>query len=278
MNNQNPNVGLMYFSPTGTTKRVCEEIAQSISTTSPVRIDLTKFKTLELTGADKVDLWIVGVPVYASRMPSLARERISTVLYSLPKKTSAVAIVVYGNVDLGIALKQLIDLLSVNGLNVIGAGEFIGQHYFKQFHGIEAEGTIARPNDTDLAVARELGVALIKKGLDSPCISSMNEVQSARVSLKFKFTSEERVLGLLGSSSVDLSKCIKCQACVKACPVSCIDAKTLMSDASTKICLGCGNCMRVCPKKARSQSIKMKWMVKRMAKPNNPPKKSTYYA
>ena len=26
MNNQNPTVGLMYFSPTGTTRRVCEEM------------------------------------------------------------------------------------------------------------------------------------------------------------------------------------------------------------------------------------------------------------
>jgi flavodoxin len=69
MNIQNPTVGLMYFSPTGTTKRVCKEIAQSISTTSPIRIDLTKPQTPELQGAYKVDLWIVGVPVYASRMP-----------------------------------------------------------------------------------------------------------------------------------------------------------------------------------------------------------------
>jgi hypothetical protein len=35
--------------------------------------------------------------------------------------------------------------------------------------------------------------------------------------------------------------------------------------------------MRVCPNNARSQTIRMKWLVKRMAKPKNPPGKSIYY-
>ena len=32
--------------------------------------------------------------------------------------------------DVGAGLKQLVDLLSGKGLNVIGAGEFISEHYF----------------------------------------------------------------------------------------------------------------------------------------------------
>ncbi len=270
-------VGLMYFSPTGTTKKVCEEIAKTISKASPIRVDLTKPATQELQGLDKADVWVVGIPVYASRMPSLAQERISLTLKSIPKKKPIIVIAVYGNVDAGVALKQLVDLLYEKGLNVIGAGEFIGQHWFKKFHGIPPQGTLDRPNEADLAVARELGLAILAKGLSSQGISSMKQIQSAKISYKFKFTGEERVLGLLGPSTVDPNKCIKCQACVRACPVGCINARTLTSNGSASRCLGCGNCMRVCPNKARSQSIKMKWLVKRMAKPKNPVGKSNYF-
>ncbi len=276
MSNQNPTVGLMYFSPTGTTRRVCEEIANSISEAAPIRVDLTKPKIPEIQNLDNVDFWVVGVPVYASRMPSLARERINLALTSIPKQTSAIAVTVYGNVDAGIALRELIDLLFEKGLSVTGAGEFIGQHYFKQFHGLNADGTLGRPNKEDLEVARELGISVLKKRFDCRGTLSLAAKQPAEISLKLKLVNEKRVLGLLRPSTVDPTKCTRCQACVKACPVGCIDAQTLMSNVSKTNCLGCGNCMRVCPNKARSQGIKMKWLVRRMAKPKNPQAKPTY--
>jgi Pyruvate/2-oxoacid:ferredoxin oxidoreductase delta subunit/flavodoxin len=278
MENQNPSVGLMFFSPTGTTRKVCEEVAAAISTNSSIKIDLTRPQNSEPKTLDGVDIWVVGVPVYASRVPAVAYRRMSLVLDNVPKKTPAVAVAVYGNVDAGIALKQLVDLLSGKGLAVIGAGEFIGQHWFKTFHGMDPKGAVDRPDAEDLAVARELGAAVLEKGLDSEDISAVDAIQSARLALKFKFTGEKRVLGLLGASTVDPSKCTKCQACVKACPMDCIDPQTLMSDPSEKKCLGCGNCLRVCPNKARSQNIKMKWLVRRMAKPQNVQSRPVYYA
>ncbi len=277
MNNQNPTVGLMYFSPTGTTRKICEEIAKAISTISPIRMDLTKSIDQNTQNLGTVDIWVVGVPVYASRMPVLASERIALALDGVPKKTSAIAVSVYGNVDAGVALKQLVELLSQKGLNVIGAGEFIGQHWFKRFHGLDPKGTLGRPNEDDMVVARELGISVLKKGLDSSSISSIDAIISAKVPFRLRFTGEQRVLGLLGCSSADLRKCTKCQACVKACPMGAIDAQTLMSDSSEKRCLGCGNCMKFCLNNARSQRIKMKWLVKRMAKPKKPAGVSKYY-
>lgn len=273
----NPTVGLMYFSPTGTTRKVCEEIAAAISAKTPIRVDLTKPQVTQPQSQSSVDIWVVGVPVYASQMPSLARERISKTLEKVPAKTAAIAVALYGNVDMGAGLKQLVDLLSAKGLHVIGAGEFIGEHYFKNFHGLTSKGTAGRPNSEDLAVARELGSEVLKKGLEGSEVTAVAAIKPAKVPFILRFSGEKRVLGLLGPSMVDISKCTKCQACVKACPVGCIDAQTFVGNASEG-CLGCGNCMRVCPNNARSQSIKMKWLVHRMAKPKNPPAKSIYYA
>jgi Pyruvate/2-oxoacid:ferredoxin oxidoreductase delta subunit len=199
-------------------------------------------------------------------------------LDNVPKKTPAIAVSVYGNVDEGVALKQLVELLSRKELNVIGAGEFIGQHWFKKFHGLDPKGALGRPNEDDLTVARELGISVLKKGLNSSSINSIDPIISAKVPFRLRFTGEQRVSGLLGCSSVDLSKCTKCQACVKACPMGIIDAQALLSDSSEKRCLGCGNCMKVCPNNARSQSIKIKWLlVKKMAKPKLPAGVSAYY-
>jgi len=276
MNNQNITVGLMYFSPTGTTRKVCEAIASSMSTDAPIRLDLTKPQNGEPQNLGGIDVLVVGIPVYASRMPALARERISQALISIPAKTPAIAVALYGNVDVGAGLKQLVDLLSEKGLTVVGAGEFVGMHYFKKFHGVNPKGTQGRPNEEDLAVAKELGKAVLKRGLGSPAMSAMAEVQGTKVPLKFRFTSEQRVLGLLGQSTPDSGKCIKCGACVKACPVGCIDPETLMGKVGCG-CLGCGNCQRVCPNAARSQSICLKWMVKRMATPQSQGAESRFY-
>ncbi len=38
----------------------------------------------------------------------------------------------YGDVVLGIGLKELVNLMAKNGFDVVGAGAFIGEHYSKK--------------------------------------------------------------------------------------------------------------------------------------------------
>jgi hypothetical protein len=115
----NPTIGLIYFSPTGATKRICEEIAATVSSASPVHINLTKPSSPLEKRLDKADLWIIGAPVHESRLSRLARERLKVALNDPSKaKTPAVAVIVCGNMNVGIALKQLSEsLTSTSNLN-----------------------------------------------------------------------------------------------------------------------------------------------------------------
>lgn len=177
--------------------------------------------------------------VHGARLPLLASERLSSVFSDLPKrKTAAVAVSVYGDIILGTALKQLVNLMAKNGFNVVGAGAFIGEHSMRKYTGAEAGETEGRPDEADLAVAKEFGALVRQKGLNGSDISSIKDIQSAKVPFKFKFV---RTIGprarkrFLGPIEVDANKCSKCSACVKVCPVGCNPYLTISSFGSTEV-------------------------------------------
>ncbi len=81
-----PTVGLIYFSPTGSTKKVCDVIATAISTKPPIVLDITRPSISEKGNPGNVDLWVVGSPVYGGRLHLLVSERLSLVFGDLPKR------------------------------------------------------------------------------------------------------------------------------------------------------------------------------------------------
>ena len=69
-------VKLIYFSPTGTTRKILEYIAEGVGV--PIeRVDLTRpdFAAKKIDTFGK-ELTIIGVPVYVGRVPVLAIERL----------------------------------------------------------------------------------------------------------------------------------------------------------------------------------------------------------
>lgn len=270
-----PVVGIMYFSPSGSTQKVCEEIARSISPNPPVRVDLTKISSNGNKTGD-ADLWIVGAPVYSMRLPAIARERISDALDNNGKKAPAVAIAVYGNVGVGIALKQLVDLLSEKGYKVIGAGAFIGEHTLTKYHGGKTEFSIGRPNEKDLVAAREFGAALAGKGLSGTDIRSLAAIQSAKLSFMLSHSDEKGIKSFFGPLEVDRAKCNECKICARSCPTNCIDEQTITVTSMTN-CIYCGNCLKVCPTGAISQKMKNMWLLKLLGNQKEVYNQPVYY-
>ena len=273
-----PTVGIACFSPTGITKKVCEAIAAGISAQPPVLSDLVKVGESGKTNLDNADLLVIGSPVYVSRLPLLARERISSALTDLKKKP-LVAVSVYGDVALGIGLKQLVNLVAEKGFKVVGAGAFIGEHFFKRYRSAGwGEETKGRPDDADLQIAKEFGTAVRQKGLKGSDISSNQNIQSAKLSFMGRFSDENGLKRFLGPLQVDASKCSNCQACVEACPAGCLDGQTIQTlNSRPKNCNACTACMKACPNAAISQPLKMEWLLKKGAAPSKTRGTPIYY-
>ena len=114
----------VYFSATFTTRSVVNYVSRRLSD-QVTEYDITNDASTDevLLAADEV--LVVGIPVYAGRVPVMAVDRIRRFK---GKGSRAVAIAVYGNRHYDDALLELSDILSENGFQVISAGAFLAQH------------------------------------------------------------------------------------------------------------------------------------------------------
>ena len=116
------------FSPTNTTRKVLQAILQGLGPQSWSELDLTYPRPLRDTArnqGDAEELVLIGMPVYAGRIPALARERILSCVKGTGQK--AVLVVVYGNRAYDDALRELRDLALELGFVPVAAAAFVGE-------------------------------------------------------------------------------------------------------------------------------------------------------
>lgn len=117
-------VKLIYFSPTGTTQKVLESIAEGINVDDVEHIDLTLPEGAKQTIPSFSDeLVIIGAPVYGGRLPVDVINRFKQLKAN---KTLAILIVVYGNREFEDALLELKNLAIELGFTPVAGGAFIG--------------------------------------------------------------------------------------------------------------------------------------------------------
>lgn len=173
------------------------------------------------------DHLIVGVPVYAAKVPAFAQE-IFKDIDGNNKKTTAV--VVYGNNEFGKSLKGLVSQLQNQHFNVVAAGSFIGEHSYSG-DPIVAKN---RPDSDDITKAivfgKTLGDSLGRLNMDKvPSEFSLFSSMKTEMAIKPTFNS---------------SNCINCGSCSDVCPTGHVDS-------SSEICLGCLACVKTCTHKGR---------------------------
>lgn len=236
----------MYFSPTGTTRKVVTRLATQAATWLSVQqtreIDFTPKKVREeLLSFSMDDLLIIGVPVYAGRVPNVLKEFIGSIRGN---GAQAVAVVLFGNRSFDDGLVELRALLTSGGFRVIAAGAFVGEHAFSD---VLAKG---RPNQEDLALVDRFARAISEKilaGEDNTDFWVKGQMPLGNYYTPLNMDGE--AVNILKVKPKTTKDCTNCKHCVEICPM----ASILWEDPTqvTGICIKCGACIKGCPAQAK---------------------------
>lgn len=225
---------LIYFSPTGTTRKVSEAIAQGLGAGKIIHHDIT----LPGSKADLVltdGVAIIGIPVYAGRIPELCLQRLQEIAAT---QIPAVLVALYGNREFDDALVELRDLSVAKGFHVVAAGAFIGEHSFSTPTQPIAAG---RPDAEDLELAVQFGKQVAEKlvggNADPPNIAG-NVPYKDRPNFGGK------------APETDDEQCILCGKCATVCPSGVI-AVDLSATTNAENCIMCCACVKACEVQAR---------------------------
>lgn len=225
---------LIYFSATGTTRKVVEAVSEGLGTDgTATAVDITSRADMPEMEFGEKDIVIFGVPVYAGRVPAIAAGRL---VHFKGNNTPAIIVTVYGNREFDDALIELYDLVTAEGFNVISGGAFVACHSI--FPAVGA----GRPDKSDLAEAFELGrksTAILQAAGSRR--SMIPEIKGNRPYREPKRPPLHPKAG---------RKCTKCGVCAEICPVGAIDKANIKS-CNTDLCISCARCIHECPQKAR---------------------------
>ncbi len=240
-------VRLIYFSPTGTTRRVLQGIAQGLAATVGAPVDLTPpaAETQDIPALGD-GLALIGAPVYAGRIPPVAARRLRRVQ---GRDTPAVVVVVYGNRAYEDALLELRDLVVAQGFVPVAGAAFIGEHSYSTAAMPIAAG---RPDAADLALAAAFGqrvrerLAAVKALAELPPL----EVPGKRPYRQWRW-------GTPIPPASDAARCTLCGTCATVCPTGAI---TLAGRVQTNAaeCILCCACVKSCPSGA--MALENEWV------------------
>ncbi|MCP4024431.1 MAG: 4Fe-4S dicluster domain-containing protein [Desulfobacteraceae bacterium] len=244
----------IYFSPTGTTKSIVENIVNGIGDQDVRMIDITqrtdrKNDLPELNQA----LVILAVPVYYGRIP----EEVAPFIAELKvKNTPVIPVVVYGNREYDDALKELYDLSVAGGFSPIAAAAFIGEHSYSIAGRHIAHG---RPDPNDIQKARDFGKKIKDKiqglksldGLEPLMVpGNVPYIEPSNLNM-IKMARKMDTVSLTPQTDKDL--CVQCLQCVEACPNGAIDDQDI-SKIDKLQCMICFACVKICPEKAKQMT------------------------
>lgn len=227
-------VNLIYFSPTGTTQKTLRKIAEGIGYETK-EYDLTSFDARwEKYIFSKEDLVIVGMPVYAGRIPENAVEFFRGIQAD---NTPAVFVTTYGNRDYDDALLELKNNCEEKGFVGIAAGAFVCEHSFSN------KIALGRPDIEDEKKQIAFGQKIKEK------IEKINDLrQVSDLEVKGNFPYKKGMFLPLGPVTND--NCDDCGICVKECPMSAINPAN-PKEVDAFRCINCFACIHNCPKQAK---------------------------
>jgi len=240
------------FSPTGSTRKVLKAILEGLGIANIRYTDLTDAKvrnSLELIIQE--DIALVGVPVYAERIPPFLTECLNKISGN---GKPVVLVCVYGNIHAGIALNELAAIFRDCGFVIIAAGLFVGEHTFSCGELPIAKG---RPDTNDIAIAHKFGTQIRKKLQNASSIDDVSiRLHRRKLSLPALIVPPRGERLVVKKPDPDQDICLKCGICFNSCPMKAIDAVSYRINASK--CIRCLSCVKKCPPGARKINFRLK--------------------
>lgn len=248
----------IYFSPTGTTKKIITAISNSINAEEKQHFDLTsplQREHFEYNTHSMDELLILGVPVYEERVPEIIWDALSR----LKGNGQAIMLVaVYGNIGYGIVFKELQEWAQKAGFIVLAGATFIAEHSFSH----EALPlSKARPDMMDIYRCKLFAEKLVAKLEPVQYADELPNVElPSALPLIAKVLPQHSAKLFAHNPHFKSKLCIHCNACVRACPAGAIDPNTL--EINKDKCLLCFACVRSCKPQSRKIKLKLKPIVK----------------
>ncbi len=230
----------VYFSPTGTTKKVLNTMMKVINGES-VAHDFTPFHAkYETIRFEQQDILVIGFPVYSGRVPATFTERIALLEGN---NTPAIIVATYGNRDYDDALIEMKSLLTGREIMPIAAAAFVTEH------NMCPKIATGRPDNNDL---QEIAL------FTSRAFEQIKSIEYPKYyDLHVKGDSNYRDYLLMPMQPHSAENCNHCGICANLCPAGAIPLESPQQTDNER-CIRCMRCIRVCPVQARKLTEQQK--------------------
>lgn len=239
----------LYFSGTGTTQKTVCRLTELLAEHLDVSFEITSFtspsiREQEFRFTDN-ELVILGVPVYAGRVPNILLPFLSQKLHA--DGALSIPVVLYGNRNYDDALIELHCLTSANGFHSVAAAAFIGEHSFSR--------TLAanRPDEQDMQQLTDFAHRISLKLADWESLAPTPLFVPGNDPIRPYYTPRDRHGNTINILKVkpltDEALCTQCGLCAQLCPMGSIASQD--PSQISGICIKCCACVKKCPNSAK---------------------------
>lgn len=237
----------LYFSPGGSTRKVAATVAEVLAKELNVPLEEISFtlpeqRKREVSFGER-DLLVVGFPTYAGKLPNKITPDLRNKLAG--KNTISVPLVTFGNRGYENSLAELCALLKDGGFRSVAAAACVCQHAFTD------ELAYGRPGWSDLFEVKTFAKKVADKVKRLESLPEELVVPGDAQAPYYVPLGEDGspVNFLKAKPKTKLSRCNRCGACARMCPMGAIDKKDVT--AVTGTCIKCQTCVRRCTKQAK---------------------------